>query len=84
MEYLHGLRITHRDLSLENVLLDSNEDSIIIDMGMCQRYPEGITPGTRAHFPAVGQFGKMSYMAPEVSSCHQNLVILSLSYSFNL
>lgn len=61
------MRISHRDMSLENILMDGNDDSVIIDLGMCQRYPEGVLPGSNVHFPAIGQFGKLSYMAPEVS-----------------
>lgn len=31
--------ITHRDLSLENILIDENTHCIVIDLGMCLRVP---------------------------------------------
>ena len=31
--------ITHRDLSLENILIDENTHALVIDLGMCLRVP---------------------------------------------
>lgn len=66
----------HRDLSLENVLVDE-ENCLVIDMGMCLRVPynnparEGavtdVTKGTiRRLMKPQGVCGKHNYMSPEV------------------
>ncbi|KAH8057569.1 serine/threonine kinase [Aureococcus anophagefferens] len=34
LEKLHALGLAHHDMSLENLMLDANEDAIIIDFGM--------------------------------------------------
>lgn len=66
----------HRDLSLENVLVDE-ENCLVIDMGMCLRVPynhatkEGavtdVTKGSmRRLIKPQGVCGKHNYMSPEV------------------
>jgi serine/threonine protein kinase len=60
VEYIHKLGIIHRDIKLENVLLDFAGHAILIDFGLSKRF----TPleGRRAYT----QCGTLSYMAPEV------------------
>lgn len=71
----------HRDLSLENILVNE-ENSLIIDMGMCLRVPytdpnnkKGVTDvssGTmRRLMKPQGTCGKHNYMSPEIFSNRQ-------------
>jgi len=68
--------VCHRDLSLENVLVDFDK-CMIIDMGMCLRVPYNdpkntgrvtdVTRGTtRRLMKPQGVCGKHNYMSPEV------------------
>ncbi|CAM9289963.1 unnamed protein product, partial [Ascophyllum nodosum] len=36
MSFVHGLGVCHRDMSLENILLDNNGRAKIIDFGMAR------------------------------------------------
>lgn len=74
--YLQSIGVCHRDLSLENVLVDTN-DCLIIDMGMCLYVPYNdpenpgmITNATRGTARRLmkpqGTCGKHNYMAPEI------------------
>lgn len=56
VQFMHAHGIAHRDISLENVLLDTARQCRVSDFGLaCQQ-------GTRCH----GRVGKTFYMAPEV------------------
>jgi len=55
--------IFHRDISIENILLQ-NDGIVIIDYGMCVRIPIG-EDGKRRLMMAQGACGKVRYMAPE-------------------
>jgi len=72
---LQELGICHRDLSLENILVDV-ENCLVIDMGMCLRVPYN-SPGrnsvtdvqrgtSRRLIKPQGVCGKHNYMSPEV------------------
>lgn len=62
--WMHSKRFCHRDLSLENVLLDENCIVKIIDFGVCKRYPARLE-----NFETEAGFvGKTGYCAPEVYS----------------
>ncbi|CAK4924022.1 unnamed protein product [Aphanomyces euteiches] len=54
--HLHSVGIAHRDLSLENVLLDKHNECKLCDFGLAVDVPS-------LHMDAVG---KPNYMAPEV------------------
>lgn len=56
VDYLHGKGVAHRDLKLQNVLLDGKKEVKIIDFGFATRTEEAI----RLHC------GTPSYMAPEI------------------
>jgi serine/threonine protein kinase len=68
--------VCHRDLSLENVLVDGDK-CMIIDMGMCLRIPyndqskpSAVTDVTRGSVRRLmkpqGVCGKHNYMSPEI------------------
>jgi serine/threonine protein kinase len=58
LKYCHSLCITHRDIKLENILLDDNLNVKIIDFGFSTRIPND---------RKVKLFwGTPSYMAPEI------------------
>lgn len=74
--YLQSMGVCHRDLSLENILVNE-ENSLIIDMGMCLRVPYNslkgdgsvadVTAGTmRKLMKPQGVCGKSNYMSPEI------------------
>lgn len=69
--------VCHRDLSLENIMMDDEGNLVIIDMGMSLRVPytdpsnigcvTDVSEGTeRRLILSQGQVGKLMYMAPEV------------------
>jgi serine/threonine protein kinase len=75
--HLQKMGVCHRDLSLENVLVDEYKTSVVIDLGMCLRVPyapedggPGVTDvsaGTlrRLILPQMA-CGKPNYISPEV------------------
>ena len=76
LQHLQEQGVCHRDLSLENVLVD-RDNCLVIDMGMCLRVPyndadnpNGVTDVTRGHIRRLmkpqGTCGKHNYMSPEV------------------
>uniref|UniRef100_A0A7S1YQ24 Protein kinase domain-containing protein n=2 Tax=Ditylum brightwellii TaxID=49249 RepID=A0A7S1YQ24_9STRA len=73
--HLQRMGVCHRDLSLENILIDQYTKSLIIDLGMCLRVPFGdddgnimdVSGGTlRRLMSPQGQCGKPNYISPEV------------------
>ncbi|CAM9989773.1 unnamed protein product [Laminaria digitata] len=81
MAFLHNLNICHRDMSLENILLDGEGRVKIIDFGMAlmvdQPQPHlmmetlamtgGGSANSRRSISPTGPCGKKHYMAPEVA-----------------
>ena len=76
LQHLQEQGVCHRDLSLENVLVDEHS-CLVIDMGMCLRVPynhpdnpDAVTDVTRGHLRRLmkpqGTCGKHNYMSPEV------------------
>jgi serine/threonine protein kinase len=72
-----NIGVCHRDISLENILLDDNDQVVIIDPGMSLRVPYSdpsnygcvtdASAGTcRRLMKNQGQGGKLMYAAPEV------------------
>lgn len=57
VEYMHNLRCVHRDLKLENILVDDNLDLKIADFGFaCYKSIDNLK----------SYRGTMTYMAPEI------------------
>jgi len=76
LQHLQSVGVCHRDLSLENVLVDGN-NCLIIDMGMCLYVPYNdpvrqgsVTDATRGTMRRLmrpqGVCGKHNYMSPEI------------------
>jgi serine/threonine protein kinase len=82
---LHSQGICHRDISSQNLLLDSSmENLILIDFGMCLRIPysypddhytEDVTDSsagtTRRLMHCQSHCGKLRFMAPEMYDCRE-------------
>ena len=75
VDHLQKVGICHRDISLENILVDQMTKAAIIDLGMCLRVPFGtdngdvadVTSGTlRRLMTPQGRCGKPNYISPEV------------------
>lgn len=82
LHYLQTRGICHRDLSLENILVDVNH-CLVIDMGMCLRVPyychqdprrtSDVTEGgMRRLIVPMGTCGKKNYMSPEIFANKEN------------
>lgn len=68
--------ICHRDMSLENILVDEYKTSVVIDLGMCLKVPYSSEDGTGLCDVSAGTLrrlirpqipcGKPNYISPEV------------------
>jgi serine/threonine protein kinase len=70
LQYIHSKGVFHRDISLENILVDDNDHLVIIDFGMCLLCPNDPQNITSYPYllPSCPAKGKRSYMAPEIVS----------------
>lgn len=77
LHHLQKKGVCHRDISLENVLVDENTKALVIDLGMCIRIPFNSPNGGNAVCDASartlrklilpqGQCGKPNYISPEI------------------
>jgi len=64
VEWLQRAGLTHKDISLENIMVNGGM-TVIIDMGMCLRIPFS-DDGQRRLIRKGHRCGKMIYIAPEV------------------
>uniref|UniRef100_A0A0G4IA65 Protein kinase domain-containing protein n=1 Tax=Chromera velia CCMP2878 TaxID=1169474 RepID=A0A0G4IA65_9ALVE len=58
VEYLHNSKVAHRDIKLENILLDGKDNIKLIDLGIANTY--------QTNPLLVSQCGAQEYQAPEV------------------
>ena len=59
ISYLHNKLILHRDLKLDNIVLDKNHERVVIvDFGLSNFWTEGLKQGTHC--------GSPEYAAPEL------------------
>lgn len=70
--------VCHRDISLENILVDESTKALVIDLGMCIRIPYNSRSGIPEEVVDVsigtlrkliypqGQCGKPNYISPEI------------------
>eukprot|EP01083_Nonionella_stella_P066543 175289_1 len=68
VSYMHSKYICHRDLSLENLLLDGNMNLKTIDFGLAIGGSDSAFSQGRWRVRGQGRVGKIAYMAPEVFS----------------
>mmetsp|Transcript_9654 Transcript_9654/g.19380 ORF Transcript_9654/g.19380 Transcript_9654/m.19380 type:complete len:365 (-) Transcript_9654:305-1399(-) len=74
LSHLQRMGICHRDMSLENILVDEYTRSVVIDLGMCLRVPydngKGIgdvtAGGLRRLMKPLIPCGKPNYISPEI------------------
>lgn len=64
MRYLHEHGVIHRDLKLQNVLLDSNYYPRVCDFGLSKCFMESLSPSMQISMTA--NIGTPRYMAPEL------------------
>jgi serine/threonine protein kinase len=62
LEYLHKHGIIHRDVKLENILLDSEGHAVLSDFGLSRMFLP------HEEHKAHSQYGTLCYMAPEVAA----------------
>jgi serine/threonine protein kinase len=66
LHYLHSNGVCHRDLKLDNILLDSEYNCKIIDFGFATELKGKDSSGFNNSF-----IGTASYMAPEILYGHK-------------
>ncbi|ORC91790.1 rac serine-threonine kinase [Trypanosoma theileri] len=74
LEHLHSRRIVHRDVKLENLVLDSNNKAHLIDYGFCEKLrrlsDSGAETDSNSHWgkeKLLSEFcGSHHYVAPEI------------------
>merc|ERR1719502_1799730 len=68
--YCHLAGVAHRDLKLENVLLNDKGVLKVIDFGLSHIYPRGADGTVDTSKPLKDVCGSKSYAAPEVLAAH--------------
>jgi len=74
LSYLQRMGVCHRDMSLENILVDEYTRSVVIDLGMCLRVPydngerigDVTSGGLRRLIKPLIPCGKPNYISPEI------------------
>lgn len=78
--FLHSHHISHRDMSLENVMMYRNGTCKIIDMGMCLKVA-ATEDGQEILCPFQGICGKKNYIAPEIFD-RKGIILQYIVYCF--
>mmetsp|Transcript_45715 Transcript_45715/g.51554 ORF Transcript_45715/g.51554 Transcript_45715/m.51554 type:complete len:256 (-) Transcript_45715:519-1286(-) len=76
LTHLQRMGVCHRDMSLENILVDEYTRSVVIDLGMCVRVPydnggeigDVTCGGLRRLIRPLIPCGKPNYISPEILS----------------
>jgi len=76
LTHLQRMGVCHRDMSLENILVDEYTRSVVIDLGMCLRVPydnggeigDVTSGGLRRLIKPLIPCGKPNYISPEILS----------------
>ena len=73
LKYLHGNNIIHRDIKLDNILLDANNNIKISDMGISavyknNNYNEQINNDLAALISNFTRVGRADFVAPEIKN----------------
>ena len=69
LKYLHSKKIVHRDIKLDNMLLDENDNIKISDLGIAARFqeeddsPDELDEDLTAH---CTQVGRIDFVCPEI------------------
>lgn len=76
LEYLHDLNIAHRDVKLENILIDDSLNAQLIDFGFCYKFDTGSDKDIQTRILEdnieTQCLGTVSYMSPELIEAYQN------------
>ncbi len=80
VDYLHRKGIVHRDLKLENCLLDSQKRVKIIDFGLANFYLKGMlkTSCGSADYAAPELFASMKYFGPPVDVWAMGVMLFAM------
>ena len=65
MVYSHSVGVAHRDIKLENLLLDKDKNLKIADFGLCRRFEKRFEPSWS------DACGTVDYFAPELAASLQ-------------
>ncbi len=70
LQYLHGIRVVHRDLKPDNILISpgnyGNYQAKITDFGLARVITDGLCNGQIHRFYMQSQVGTLYFMAPEI------------------
>ncbi|RHZ87854.1 hypothetical protein Glove_29g195 [Diversispora epigaea] len=90
VDYLHQMKIVHRDLKLENLLLDAAQNLVITDFGFARKFGESDRIGSPCGTPyylapeVIMQEGLYAGRAGDIWSCGIILYIMLMgAYPFN-
>jgi serine/threonine protein kinase len=72
--YIHSRRICHRDIKLENILLDNLGRIKLCDFGISKLCKEDEDPDNPKDLPMTQACGTPVYMAPEVIRCDEKFM----------
>eukprot|EP01097_Dermamoeba_algensis_P011869 TRINITY_DN9355_c0_g1_i1.p1 TRINITY_DN9355_c0_g1~~TRINITY_DN9355_c0_g1_i1.p1 ORF type:complete len:285 (+),score=53.52 TRINITY_DN9355_c0_g1_i1:105-959(+) len=81
LEYCHSLKVVHRDLKCENLLLDENHNLKIIDFGLSNCFQPGALLNTHCgspHFAAPELIQGKTYYGPEVDLWSMGVILYAL------